>query len=217
MDMFEKGLDMSQKKLIDEEFRRNLFEGMQLMSKRISATNDDYFDMLKEAGIDFSEERIIEDYARIKDLRKLDDSYYEQYGKKLDRESKNKVLNSDVFLTLLVRIIPNHFDVSQTGDPYFIQSEIDRICNNDLRKADQKEIEKILRAFVVLSKTRNHHTIEDSLELFDINGLLKEMIRVCHNRDASFRNLMKEMYECYEDLDPKIFPSVYKEVKKSQK
>lgn len=204
---------MSEKKLNDEEFGRALFEGMQLMSKRISATNDEYYAMLKEAGIDFSDEKIIDDYARIKDLKALEESYYEQYGKTLDTESRTKVLNSDVFLTLLLRIIPEHFDFSETGDPYYIEAEIDRICSNVLSKLNQKEIEKILRGFVVFSKTRNHHTIEDSLELFNINGLLKEMIRICHNRDASFRNLMKEMYECYEDLDPKIFPSVYREVK----
>ena len=202
---------------MDPEFRKTLLEGIQLMKSRMATSNEEYFAKLKEYGFDFSEEKIVEDYKRVRDIKALDDVYYEQYGKYIDDHQKDKLVNSDVFMELMDRIIPEHFDIAETGDPYFIEAAIDRIINTDLRSADQKEIEKILQALIVFSKNRNCHTLEDSLEMFDLNVLLKELIRVCHDRNASFRKLIREMYECFEDMDPKIFPSVYKEVKKSIK
>lgn len=208
---------MSETSNMDPEFRKTLLEGIQLMKSRMATSNEEYFAKLKEYGFDFSEEKIVEDYKRVRDIKALDDVYYEQYGKYIDDHQKDKLVNSDVFMVLMDRIIPEHFDIAETGDPYFIEAAIDRIINTDLRSADQKEIEKILQALIVFSKNRNCHTLEDSLDMFDLNILLKELIRVCHDRNASFRKLIREMYECFEDMDPKIFPSVYKEVKKSIK
>ena len=208
---------MSETSNMDPEFRKTLLEGIQLMKSRMATSNEEYFAKLKEYGFDFSEEKIVEDYKRVRDIKALDDVYYEQYGKYIDDHQKDKLVNSDVFMELMDRIIPEHFDIAETGDPYFIEAAIDRIINTDLRSADQKEIEKILQALIVFSKNRNCHTLEDSLEMFDLNVLLKELIRVCHDRNASFRKLIREMYECFGDMDPKIFPSVYKEVKKSIK
>lgn len=206
---------MSEKNNMDPEFGKNLLEGIQLLKSRMATSNEEYFAKLKEYGFDFSEEKIVEDYMRVRDIKALDDSYYEQYGKYIDDHQKDKLVNSDVFMELMARIIPEHFDIAETGDPYFIEAAIDRIINTDLRSVDQKEIEKILQALIVFSKERDRHTLEDTLEMFDLNVLLKELIRVCHDRNASFRKLIREMYECFEDMDPKIFPSVYKEVKKS--
>ena len=208
---------MSETNKIDPEFGKNLLEGLQLMKSRMATTNEEYFAKLKEYGIDFSEERIVNDYEQVRDVRTLDDSYYEQYGKYIDDHQKDKLVNSDVFMVLMDRIIPDHFDITETGDPYFIEAAIGEIIKTDLRSADQKEIEKILQALIVFSKNRDHHTLEDSLDMLDLNVLLKELVRVCHNRDAAFRKLIREMFECFDDMDPKIFPSVYKEVKKSAK
>ena len=208
---------MSEKNNMDPEFGKNLLEGIQLLKSRMATSNEEYFAKLKEYGFDFSEEKIVEDYKRVRDIKALDDSYYEQYGKYIDDHQKDKLVNSDVFMELMDRIIPKYFDIAETGDPYFIEAAIDRIIDTDLRSADQKEIEKILQALIVFSKERDRHALEDTLEMFDLNVLLKELIRVCHDRKASFRKLIREMYECFEDMDPKIFPSVYKEVKKSVK
>lgn len=198
------------------EFNKNLLDGLQQMQNRMGTTNEEYFKKLKEHGIDLNEERIIEDYKRVKDIRTLDDSYYEQYGKALD-EQRIPSLNSDVFMDLMDRIIPEHFEIDETGDPYFMENAANRIISTDLRSIDQKEIEKLLRALVVFSKTRDHHTLEDTFEFMDCGFLLRELIRVCHNRNAEFRKLIREMYECYDDMDPRILPSVYKEVQKNKK
>ena len=208
---------MSETNNTNEEFRKNLIEALRLRNERMATTNEQYFAKLKGYGIDLSEEKILEDYDRVRDVQTLDDTYYEKYGKSLDNNQKDKVVNSDVFMLLMDRIIPGHFDITETGDPYFISVAVDDIINTDLRSADQYEIERILRALAVFSKTRNHHTLEDSLEMLDMNVLLKDLIRVCHNRNAVFRGLIKDLYECFEDMDPKIFPSVYKETQKSRK
>ena len=208
---------MSETNNTNEQYRKNLIEGLQLMKERMATTNEQYFAKLKGYGIDLSEEKIIEDYDRVRDVQTLDDTYYEKYGKYIDDNQKDKLLNSDVFMLLMDRIIPEHFNITDTGDPYFISVAVDNIINTDLRSADQYEIERILRALAVFSRTRNHHTLEDSLEMLDMNVLLKELIRVCHNRNAVFRGLVRDLYECFEDMDPRIFPSVYKETLKSRK
>ncbi len=208
---------MSEKQLTKQEMLNNLEKGMDLIKKRYGSADEEYYRALKELGIEFSEERLIEDYARVKDTHALFDSYYEQYGDILDSEHEKEWVNSDIFMELIDRIIPRHFDFEETGDPFFITTAVDELCMDDLRKADQKQIEKILRSFITYSKTRDRHILEDSLELYDVNGLVRELIRVCHNRDASFRKLIREMYECFEDMDPKIFPSVYKEVMNTKK
>jgi len=200
-----------------EQSAKNLLEGLTMLKKRIETSNEEYFAKLSEYGFEFSEKRIVEDYKRVKDTKTLENFYYEQYGRYIDDHQKDMLVNSDVFLTLIHRIIPNHFDITETGDPYFIERAIDDLYRNDLKKADQKEIEKVLKAMTVFSKTRNHHTLEGSLERFDMNGLFSDLIRACHNRNPEFRNLIREMYECFDDMDPKIFPSVYREVKKNPK
>ena len=208
---------MSEMNNMDKEFGKTLMEAYELMRVRNGMSNEDWFAKLREYGISFSEERIIDDYKRVKDVKALDDSYYEQYGKYIDDHQKDKVLNSDVFMELMDRIIPEHFGIEETGDPYFIAAAINDVLKTDLRSADQKEIEKILRALTVFSKTRDHHTLEGILEMYDLNILLRELIRVCHNRNTEFRNLIREMYECFDDMDPRILPSVYREVKNPEK
>lgn len=152
----------------------------------------------------------------VKDIRTLDDSYYEQYGKDLD-EKNIPSLSSAVFMDLMDRIIPEHFNIEDTGDPYFIENEINSIISTDLSSIGQKEIEDLLKALIVFSKTRDHHTLEDIFESIDCGFLLRELIRLCHDRNAEFRKLIREMYECYDDMDPRILPSVYKEVQKNKK
>jgi len=200
-----------------EQMAKNLMAGMTMMKKRMDTSNEEYFAKLKALGFEFSEERLIRDYDRVRDTKTLEESYYQECGQYLDRQDQDKVLNSDVFMTLLMRIIPEHFAIEETGDPFFIESAIDDLCRKDPKKTDQKEIEKVLKALTVFSKTRDHHTLEGSLERFNINGLFNDLIRLCHNRNTEFRNLIREMYECFDDMDPKILPSVYKEVQKNKK
>ena len=208
---------MSEKNNMNEEYRENLIKGLQLMKTRITTSNEEYFAKLREYDFDFSEEKIISDYESVKDAKSLDNMYYEQYGKYIDAHQKDRVVNSDVFMLLIDRIIPEHFNITETGDLYFIEEAIDQIIKSDLRSVSQKEIEKVLKALVAFSKKKDHHMLETTSDIIDLNVLLKELIRVCHNRNTAFRNLIKEMYECFEDMDPKIFPSVYREVKKSGK
>ncbi|MCR5793767.1 MAG: hypothetical protein K6G61_00295 [Solobacterium sp.] len=206
---------------IDKEKYReliaNLLKGHELQKRRNSASNEEYFAKMKEFGIDLSEEKIIADYDRIRDARKLDDSYYEEFGHILDDEQKEEWLNSDATILLIDRIVPLHFNIEDTGDPFFIDGVIGSLYEDDLKKADQKDIEKVFRALITFSHTRDHHTLADVMGMYDIRSNLKEMIRVCHDRNPSFRALIKELYACYEDADPHLFPSVYKEYLKEKK
>ncbi len=208
---------MSEKQMTKQEMLNHLEKGMDLVKKRYGSADEEYYSALKELGIEFSEERLIEDYSRVKDTEALFDAYYKQYGDILDSEHEKEWINSDIFFELIDRIIPQHFDFEETGDPFFITTALNELCMDDLRKADQKEIEKILRALITYSKTRDQHILEETLEMPDMNGLIRELVRVCHNRDASFRKLIQEMYECFDDMDQKIFPSVYKEAMNAKK
>ena len=194
-----------------EKVNNQLSESIELMRKRYGTATEIYFDKLKNLGVDMDEERILRDYAQVKDAEKLNAVYCEKYGEILDGNHGDSWLNSDVFMELMDRIIPEHFNIAETGDLYFIGEEINDLCSEDLRKADQKQIEQVLKALVTYSKTRDHHTLEDTLEFLELNGLLKEFVRACHNRTPAFRSLVRELYECYEDMDPMIFHAVYKE------
>ena len=96
---------MSETNNTKEEFRKNLIEALRLRNERMATTNEEYFAKLKGYGIDLSEENILEDYDRVRDVQTLDDTYYEKYGKSLDNNQKDKVVNSDVFMLLMDRII----------------------------------------------------------------------------------------------------------------
>lgn len=207
--------DNNKHRMMEEKL--DLYQAVELMKKRYTTATDEYFTAMKQYGIDLDEEKIIEDYSRIKDIQTLNQIYHDQYGKILDNKQTDEWLNSDVFMELLERILDDRFSIEKTGDPYFIALDINEICSGDLRKTDQKEIEKILKALITLSQTRNIHSIDDTIEMFDINGLLKELIRVCHDRNPAFRKLILDLYTCYDDMDPKIFPSVYKEFHKGHK
>ena len=208
---------MSEINMKDEEYRSKLVEALRIRQKRMAMTNEEFFARLKKMGIDFSEERIIEDYKRVKDVQTLDDSYYEQYGEYIDDHQTDEIINSDVFMELMDRIIPEHFNITETGDPYFVEAALENLIYSDPRSVDQSEVEEVFRAMTVLSKTRNVHSLDECFGMYDLNVLLRELIRVCHNRNTAFRNLVREMYECFDDLDPKIFPSVYREAKKNGK
>ena len=203
-----------------EEYREliaSMLKGNELQKRRNSASNEEYFAKMKEFGIDLSEEKIVSDYDRVRDARKLDDSYYEEFGHILDDEQKEDWLNSDATLLLIDRIVPLHFNIQDTGDPFFIDGVISSLYENDLKKADQKDIENVFRALITYSRTRDHHTLADVMGMYDIRGNLQEMMRVCHDRNPAFRALVKELYECYEDADPRLFPSVYREYQKEKK
>ena len=195
----------------------DLYQAVELMKKRYTTATDEYFTAMRQYGIDLNEEKIIEDYSRVRDINTLNQMYYDHYGKILDNKQIDEWLNSDVFMELLERILADRFSIAETGDPYFITVEINEICSGDLRKTDQKEIEKILKALITLSQTRNIRKLDDTIEMFDINGLLKELIRVCHDRNPALRKLILDLYKCYDDMDPKIFPSVYKELHRGHK
>ena len=195
----------------------DLYQAVELMKKRYTTATDEYFTAMRQYGIDLNEEKIIEDYSRVRDINTLNQMYYDHYGKILDNKQTDEWLNSDVFMELLERILADRFSIAETGDPYFITVEINEICSGDLRKTDQKEIEKILKALITLSQTRNIRKLDDTIEMFDINGLLKELIRVCHDRNPALRKLILDLYKCYDDMDPKIFPSVYKELHRGHK
>ena len=196
------------------EMQKKIYDAMELMRKRYTTGTEEYFSRLKEYGIELSEEKIIEDYEKVLDIETLEQKYYDQYGKILDDKQEEKWLNSDVFMELMDRVLSDRFDAEETGDPYFINRLIDDLCVQDPKKINQKDVEKLLRAFIKLSKTRNMHILEDTLYMPDVNGLLRELIRVCHDRTPAFKALVREMYRCYEDMDPRIFPSVYKEYSK---
>ncbi|HCK89350.1 MAG TPA: hypothetical protein DHW39_11205 [Erysipelotrichaceae bacterium] len=216
-EFMESELIMTENKLTEQmEMQKNLMDAMELMRKRYTTSTEEYFAELKKFGFNFSEEKIIEDYKKVRDFSRLDEMYYEQYGKYIDEHQKEKWLNSDVFMELMDRILTGRFEIEETGDPYFIKLAIDDICSEDLRKADQKDIEKILKALVTYSKTRDHHRLDDIFEMLDLSRLIPELIRVCHDRNTSFRALIRDLYECYEDMDPKAFPSVYREVQKAK-
>jgi hypothetical protein len=66
---------MSEKQMTKQEMLNHLEKGMDLVKKRYGSADEEYYSALKELGIEFSEERLIEDYSRVKDTEALFDAY----------------------------------------------------------------------------------------------------------------------------------------------
>lgn len=196
---------------------KNLGKAQERMKLQHETPAETVFAKMNAMGVELNEERFIHDYAEIHNVRKLDDQYYAQYGEILDCEHPEQWVNSDMITILLDRIIPEHFDFEETGDPYFIAQTAAQLAEKDPKTYPQTETEKIFRALITCSKKHDIHMLNELSDYYDMNFILGILCRNCRFRNTAFREMIKEFYRCYEDADPKIFMNAYREVQSERK
>ena len=106
-----------------------------------------------------------------------------------DLDNQHIMINSDALLNLIHKILEKHFDTETVCDSYYIIKRID-----DLEETPKQLIpDKVLGIIdsVVEYGQRNHiQQVDDVLEEYDFNEVLKYYIKKCHNRDAHFKHVI---------------------------
>ena len=89
-------------------------------------------------------------------------------------------------------------------DPWFIMDRIDEIDYVPKNKAQEK-ILGIIESLVEYGKWRHINSVEEFIKDYDINAILKDQIRRCHQRDAHFKQVIKSYYDTFVDADHSIY------------
>lgn len=204
---------------------RNLLEGMnriQAISNKIENQNNvsvEYIlEVLSKNGIDLSAEQILNDYEKVNSVETLDRAYYQKYKQQFRKGIKHDPLglvDEDIFLPLIKNVLKENRDLAQVGDVSFIDDILMECERKKLKNVRQEDIELVIDMLIRHSELHDVHRLEEIKDCFyDYNVMLMDYVKVCHNRNLAFKERMKQLYRCYEDADPKICPSVYREMKK---
>ncbi len=199
-------------------FKNQKIKSLSNYKKNDSKKNplEDIFKELNENGIDLTEDKIVIDYAEVKNAEELDNRYYEEYkGKWNLLEKKNSLLNEDTPYHLIKRIIPMHYDLVEIGDTWFINDMIEKLEKTQ-KKVNQKDVEDVILALIHCGKKNKTGRLSDIEEHYYDNQILIDYVKQCHDRHYNFHKLMIEFYNTFEDADQKIFPSAYKKRKASK-
>lgn len=166
---------------------------------------DDLILELSKHGIILSEQEILDKYQEYFNSKDVDDYFYERDLELWDRlENKKGFLSSDALTWLIRKIIEKNYDVETLCDPYFIMNRIDAL-DNVSKKQYQEKVLGIIESLVEYAKKRNIYKIEGMLEMYDVNVILKDEIRRCHQRDAHFKKVLQSYYDTFEDADHSIY------------
>ena len=180
---------------------------------------DEVFNVLNEAGVDLSLEKILADYEENQDAQELCDRYNAQYGELLSRPQKEDWVNEDLIDRLVMRIISQYHTAAETGDLFLINKMIGDLESETI-PMDQPVIEDFYKALILHAKKNDISRLDQVGDYYDVSYCAKTFIKFCHNRNLAFRTLIKDFFRTFEDADMKMLPSAYKEVmaeKKKQK
>lgn len=151
---------------------------------------DDLILELSKHGMILSEQEIFDKYQEYFNSKDVDDYFYERDYVLWNRlENKKGFLSSDALTWLIHKIIEKNYDVETLCNPYFIMNRIDDL-DNAPKKQVQEKVLGIIESLVEYAKKRNVSKIEGMLERYDVNIILKDEIRRCHQRDAHFKKVL---------------------------
>lgn len=139
------------------------------------------------------------------DYKKTSDYFYERdllKWKGLDKE--NGILNSNALNYLIGKIVEKNFDIETVCDPYYITTRIDNLEFVPKNQAQEK-ILGIIMSLVEYAKRNNLHLVDGIIEAYDVNLILKNEIKRCHRRDASFKKVIQSYYDTFKDADRSIY------------
>ena len=103
-------------------------------------------------------------------------------------DDQAQILNSDALLQLICKIVKKHYDIEKLCDPWFIMERID-VLDDVPKNEAQEKILGIIESIVEYGKLRHINSIEEIMEDYDMNAILKDRIRRCHQRDAHFKKV----------------------------
>ncbi|MCD7949471.1 MAG: hypothetical protein LUG12_04300 [Erysipelotrichaceae bacterium] len=161
---------------------------------------------LKKRGIDFSEEAVLSLYEMVQDVQTLWDYFYQKDERKwmnID-DQPHLSFNSDSLFTYIKRIVEKHYNIFDSMDIYYITQNM-----LDLENCPKKEFQQTFtHHLIILTNYANIHDIHKLSILipdYDMNEIIKDYIKRCHNRNYQFKEMMKRFYATFHDADTSIY------------
>ncbi len=188
---------------------KNLKQGLDQVKQRndyIQTKSIEVFcEDMKKRGFDFSVEKVIEIYPKYYGIMEVDDYFYNKDKYKWGQvEAPMTFFNSDLLSIYVEKNIKANFDVEAIGDPTYIESIM---CDLDYASKEEYQplVERYIKMFIQYSKRTNTHKISGILRDIDFHECFRNDIKKCHNRNKVFKELIKELYDCYDDIDQSVF------------
>lgn len=191
------------------EMLLNMQEGFAQLTNRLSyfeeISIDDLLKEISKNGIHLTEKEILEKYKECISLEKTDDYFYEKdLAKWKGLDNKKNMINSDALFYLIDKIVIKNFDIDTLSDPFYISRRIDEL-NYVPKNQAQEKILGVIMSIVEYAKRYDIHSVANILEMYDVNLVLKDEIRRCHQRDAHFKKVIQSYYDTFEDADRSIY------------
>lgn len=166
---------------------------------------DDLLKEINQLGFQYTEQDILDKYQEYMSVTDTDDYFFKRDQMSWEAvDDKAQMLNSDALLQLICKIVKKHYDVETICDPWFIMERIDALDDVPKNEAQEK-ILGIIESIVEYGKLRHINSVEEIMEDYDMNAILKDQIRRCHQRDAHFKQVIKSYYDTFIDADHSIY------------
>jgi len=167
--------------------------------------------ILNRSGIDLTEERIVSDYQKTKDVEELSSAYYRLYEDQLKRlDAKNLFVNSDALPRLILRIIPLHMNPADIGDPGFVDEWLLEISSRQPVRVSEAELGNILISLIHYAERTGVHKLNEIGHVFSYNKALVSLFSGLSHPSDSMVQLLGLFQETFPDADPAICPAVMK-------
>lgn len=166
---------------------------------------EELLDKVKDVHIDMTEEELVDVYKKFYNIFDASVYLYHQNQAKWNAlEGKRNTINADVIEFLLDKMIDRNFDTETLCDPYYIVDRIKRM--EEWPKSEvQEKILNLITSVVEYGERIGTRQCTDLLPEFQINFVLKRLIKKCHNRDMHFKEVMKSYYDAFDDADRSIY------------
>jgi hypothetical protein len=166
--------------------------------------------ILNRNSIDLSEEQILRDYQELKDIEALSTQYYGMYEKELDLlDEKNLYVNSDAIPHLILRIIPEHFDLTEIGDPGFIDEWLMNIGKRRPPHVTMQELANIVCALINHARRTGISELKNTGSVYNYNAALRSLFANVTHPEERLEELLVIFYQTFPDADPNICPTAY--------
>lgn len=175
------------------------------MNRIKNATEEELIELLNDVNIKVNEKQIIEYYENLQNIDKVLICLQDQNKlimNALDERHYSLVLQ--VFYSLIHQTVTKNYDIETLNDPFYFEVRISQVENTP-KKLKQEKILGIIKSTVAYAKMNDLSKLIDVYRIIDFNVFLQENIKYCHNRDKNFKQIIKDLYDTFEDVDHSIY------------
>lgn len=170
-----------------------------------NSTSEVLIEFLKTINMDISEKQIIKSYEKLQNIDRVLDYLLDSNRLILNTfDDEQYYLISEAFFTLIHQTIMKNYDIETLNDAFYFEIRIVKLQEVP-KKQKQEKILGIIRSTVEYAKSNNLSRLKDVYDVIDFNNFLCDSIKFCYNRDKYFKQVIKELYDTFEDVDRSIY------------